>query len=397
MNIVQLPYPNPRFRRTIIWSVDAASVTFPRQQLHPQSTRCSPRTPTAFSTFRAAASAINAVRKGSYPLVTDRHETASRATPLPDVREPMSFPARRITAESFSAAAIGQQSRQAAPPPVFAPGGGTCTIASWRSPRPPAVSPLHYTTGGSTPSETVDLIYSGVVTSASTRPCRPSLLPSGVTDSNITSAAFATAYAASPSRSSTTLSPGSGGMPARSPCPSHRRPAVLHSVIRPMASTPSGYGRLHLFTRLPVSISTTATLKVIGFGSGFSDSTVTSATSALRLPRFTSKPKAWPTPPMERPPRCRPLQSPAAENGSNWPLTARRRLHQLHPCPNVTAAPISSKWNGRATTARGILPALRSTAPASAPPSTGIPPAELSDHNLRRCHLCHGGPPHPSG
>ncbi|HTB81299.1 MAG TPA: chitobiase/beta-hexosaminidase C-terminal domain-containing protein [Opitutaceae bacterium] len=174
------------------------------------------------------------------------------------------------------------------PPPVvadptFNPSAGTYTSAPTITiSDSTAGASIHYTTDGSTPSETAGTLYSSpfAISASGTTTIKAIAFKSGSTDSNVVTATYtvsSTPQAAAPVFSP---APGTYGSAQNVAITSTTGGASIHYTTD--GSTPSETaGTLYSG---PVNISNTSsatTLKAIAFESGFTDSTVTSGTYTI--------------------------------------------------------------------------------------------------------------------
>ncbi len=169
--------------------------------------------------------------------------------------------------------------------PVFSPAGGTYTSAQAISinSATSGVS-IHYTTDGSTPSETAGTIYSGPVSidAISTTTLKAIAYKVGFIDSTVTSAAYT--INPPPQAAAPTFSPGAGTYT------SVQNVAITSTIggvtIRYTTdgSAPSETnGTVYLGS--PVSIGSTATLRAIAYEAGYIDSNVASGVYTINLPQ----------------------------------------------------------------------------------------------------------------
>ncbi len=229
----------------------------------------------------AGSPAINA-GQGSFPYVMIDMDGQPRDS-APDVGAD-EFSSAPIIARILTAADVGPNasatSQTAAP--VFTPGGGiyTSTQTVSISSATGSVS-IHYTTDGSIPSSTNGTLYSGPVNISTTTTLQAIASASGFTDSNITSAIYT--IGPPPQQVATpTFSPAGGTYTSTQMVTVSSTTGGASFRYTTDGSTPSETaGTIY---SIPVSISTTTTLKVIGFESGFTDSTVTSATYTFGPP-----------------------------------------------------------------------------------------------------------------
>ena len=169
---------------------------------------------------------------------------------------------------------------QVAAPPSFSPAGGTYTSAQTVTiTTSTGGATIRYTTDGSTPSETAGTVYSSPVKISATTTLKAIAYESGFTDSAVTSGTYTIniPQVAAPSfqpgwrnlhqRATSTITTSTGG-------------ATIRYTTE--GSTPSETAGTVYSS--PVKISATTTLKAIAYESGFTDSTVTSATYTFGPP-----------------------------------------------------------------------------------------------------------------
>jgi hypothetical protein len=164
--------------------------------------------------------------------------------------------------------------------PTFSPGSGsyssaqTVTIASATS-----GASIRYTTDGSTPSETTGTIYSGPVLVNSNETLHAIAYKSGMTDSNVTSATYTIGTPPPPQVATPAFSPGGGSYTSSQTVTISDTTGASSIRYTTDGSTPSETaGTLYSGS---FSISSTETLKAIAYESGFTDSTVASATYTI--------------------------------------------------------------------------------------------------------------------
>ncbi len=167
--------------------------------------------------------------------------------------------------------------------PTFSPAGGTYTSA-----QTVAISSttsgvtIHYTTDGSMPSETAGTFYSGPLTISTTTTLNAIAFKAGSTDSNVTSAVYTIGPPPPPPVAAPTFSPAGGTYTSAQTVSISSTTGGASFRYTTDGSTPSDTaGTLYSGA---VTISATTTLKVIGFESGFTDSTVSSATYTFGPP-----------------------------------------------------------------------------------------------------------------
>jgi unsaturated rhamnogalacturonyl hydrolase len=163
--------------------------------------------------------------------------------------------------------------------PTFNPSGG-----SFSSPQNVTISTttggasIRYTTDGSTPSETAGTIYSGPVSISSTTTLKAMAYESGFTDSAVTSATY-TIGSSGGTVATPVFSPGGGTYSSAQTVTISTTTGGASIRYTTDGSTPSeAAGTIYSG---PVSISSTATLKAIGYESGMTDSAITSATYTI--------------------------------------------------------------------------------------------------------------------
>jgi len=163
--------------------------------------------------------------------------------------------------------------------PVFSPGGGAYTSAqAVTMTSATSGASIRYTTDGSTPTGTNGATYSNPVIIGRTTTLNAFAFKNGFANSNVTSATYTVAQAAAP-----TFSPGSGTyastqfvtMASSTSGASIRYTTDGSTPTETNGATYSG----------PVVIGRTTTLSAIAYGSGFTDSNITSATYAINLPQ----------------------------------------------------------------------------------------------------------------
>ncbi|HTB79913.1 MAG TPA: chitobiase/beta-hexosaminidase C-terminal domain-containing protein [Opitutaceae bacterium] len=180
----------------------------------------------------------------------------------------------QLSADKFTFTATGGTGGGTVSAPVFSPAAGTYTSAQTVTiTSATAGSSIHYTTDGSTPSETAGTFYSGAVNISASTTFKAIAYKSGSTDSSITSAAYTInippAQVAAP-----TFSPAAGTYTAAQTVTINSATAGATIHYTTDGSTPSETaGTIYSG---PVSISATATLQAIASKSGMTDSSVTS-------------------------------------------------------------------------------------------------------------------------
>jgi hypothetical protein len=228
--------------------------------------------------LQAGSPAINAGH-GSFPYVTVDMDGQPRDS-APDVGAD-EFSSAPIIARILTAADVGPNaiSIPQAAAPVFTPDGGTyasaqnVTITSDTS-----GASIHYTTDGSTPSETAGTVYSGPINLPTTTTLQAIASASGFTDSNITSAVYT--IGAPPSQvAAPTFSPDGGTYTSAQTVTISSATSGASFRYTTDGSTPSAtVGTLYSG---PVTISATATLNAIAYEAGFTNSAVSSATYTI--------------------------------------------------------------------------------------------------------------------
>jgi hypothetical protein len=165
--------------------------------------------------------------------------------------------------------------------PAFSPGGGTYSSAqSVMISTATSGASIHYTTDGSTPSETTGTLYTGSAVSIdSTATLQAIAYESGFTDSSITGATYTINL---PQAAAPAFSPGGGSYTSTQivTITSATSGASLRYTTDGSAPTET-HGTIY---SSPVNISATTTLKAIAYMAGLSDSTVTSATYTIGPP-----------------------------------------------------------------------------------------------------------------
>ncbi len=166
--------------------------------------------------------------------------------------------------------------------PVFSPGAGTYTgtqavaISSATS-----GASIHYTTDGSTPSETAGTVYSIPVNVSASTTIKALAYKSGSSDSAVTTAVY-TIGPPPQQVAAPTLSPGAGTYTSAQTVSFSSATGGVSFRYTTDGSTPTETaGTLYSGA---ITISATTTLKVIGFESGFTNSSVTSATYTFGPP-----------------------------------------------------------------------------------------------------------------
>jgi polygalacturonase len=181
---------------------------------------------------------------------------------------------------------VGSGGPSAAADPVFSPGGGTYTTAqNVTITSATGTASIRYTTDGSTPSETNGALYSNTPVTVATGPTKLQAIAyaAGFTDSNVTSATYTIN---SPTQViAPVFSPGGGtyGTAQNVTISTATSGAIIHYTTD--GSTPTETNGTAYSAGTAVDISSTTTLQAIAFETGFTDSTVTSATYNIGSPQ----------------------------------------------------------------------------------------------------------------
>ncbi len=176
---------------------------------------------------------------------------------------------------------------------------------------------------------------------------------SGVTDSNVTSATYTFTAPPPPPVAAPILSPGGGTYTSAQSVSVSSATGGASFRYTTDGSTPSETaGTIY---SIPVSISTTTTLKVIGFESGFTDSTVTSATYTFGPPptlNFEAESLAY-TPNGA----TASVQTDTKSSGGKWVELAGNSVGDYinFTVPNVPAGTYQLKMEWKGNNTRGIL------------------------------------------
>jgi uncharacterized repeat protein (TIGR03803 family) len=157
--------------------------------------------------------------------------------------------------------------------PVFSPVAGTYTTAQTVTiSTTTSGASIRYTTDGSAPSETAGTLYTGSISISTTTTLKAIAYKTGMTDSTVTTGLYTistTSQVAAPA-----FSPGAGTYTSAQAVKITTTTSGASIRYTIDGSTPSETaGTLYSG---PVSISTTTTLKAIGYETGFIDSSVTS-------------------------------------------------------------------------------------------------------------------------
>jgi hypothetical protein len=167
--------------------------------------------------------------------------------------------------------------------PTFSPAGGTYTSAqSVTISTSTSGASIRYTTDGSTPTSTTGTLYAGPVTISATTTLKAIAYESGFTNSSVTSATYTISQ---PQAAAPTFSPAGGTYTSTQSVTISTATSGASIRYTTDGSTPtSTTGTLYSG---PVTISATATLKAIAYESGFTDSSVTSATYTISTSPIT--------------------------------------------------------------------------------------------------------------
>jgi hypothetical protein len=233
--------------------------------------------------LQSGSPAINA-GKGSYPLVTvDMDGQPRDSTPDIGADEISNAP---IIAHILAPSDVGPNANsipQAAASPVFTPGGGTYTSAQIVTiSSTDGSASIRYTTDGSIPSETVGTIYSGAISLSSTTTLSAIAYGPGLTDSTVTSAVY-TIGPPPQQVAAPTFSPDGGTYTSAQMVSLSSATSGALFRYTTDGSTPSETVGTP-YSNTAISISTTTTLKAVGYEPGFTDSAVTSATYTIGPP-----------------------------------------------------------------------------------------------------------------
>jgi Carbohydrate binding module (family 6)/Chitobiase/beta-hexosaminidase C-terminal domain len=165
--------------------------------------------------------------------------------------------------------------------PSFSPGGGSYTSAqNVTITTTTSGASIRYTTDGSTPSETVGTIYSGPVNISGNTTLKAIAYESGFTDSTITAATYT--ISSQQPVAAPTFSPGGGSYASAQTVTitTSTGGASIRYTTDGSAPTETA-GTIYSG---PVNIGATTTLNAIAYESGFTDSTITSASYTITTP-----------------------------------------------------------------------------------------------------------------
>ncbi len=177
-------------------------------------------------------------------------------------------PGGSLTFNNQSVAAATQAAAPTFNPPVGTyTGSQSVTISTTTS-----GATIRYTTDGSTPSETNGTVYTGAVTVAATTTLKAIAYASGYNDSNVSSATYTISL---PQAAAPTFSPAGGAYSSTQSVTlaSATSGATIRYTVD--GSTPTETNGT-VYTG-PVTVGTNVTLKAIAYASGYSDSSVASA------------------------------------------------------------------------------------------------------------------------
>jgi AraC-like DNA-binding protein len=166
--------------------------------------------------------------------------------------------------------------------PTFSPGAGTysttqtVTLSSGTS-----GASIRYTTDGSTPSETAGTLYTTPLTVSSTTTVKAIAYESGYTDSSVAPATFTIL----PSAATPTFSPGAGTYSSAQTVTLSTTTSGASIRYTNDGSTPTETAGT-LYTGA-ITVNSTATLKAIAYESGYTDSSVASATYTIQPPSIS--------------------------------------------------------------------------------------------------------------
>ncbi|HTQ29789.1 MAG TPA: chitobiase/beta-hexosaminidase C-terminal domain-containing protein, partial [Opitutaceae bacterium] len=238
--------------------------------------------------------------------------------------------------------------------PTFSPAAGTYASAQTVTiSTATAGASIRYTTDGSTPSETVGTLYSGPVSIGSTATLEAIAFEAGFTDSNVVSGAYTITTPPPPPVAAPTFAPGGGTYASAQSVTISSATSGATIRYTTDGSTPSETaGNLY---SVPVSISSTTTLKAIGFESGFSDSTVTSATYTFGPPptlNFEAESLSY-----TGSGATTSVQTDKNSSGGKWVELAGNSVgdHIDFTVPNVPAGTYQLKMEWKGNNTRGIL------------------------------------------
>ena len=154
--------------------------------------------------------------------------------------------------------------------PTFSPAAGAyigpVTISTTTS-----GATIRYTTDGSTPSETNGTVFSTSITLTSNTTIKAIAYKSGMTDSNVASAAYTFAVA------TPTFSPAPGAYSGPVSIGTTTSGATIRYTIDGSAPTETN-GTVYV---TPVTLTSTTTLKAVAYKTGFTDSTIASGTYTI--------------------------------------------------------------------------------------------------------------------
>ena len=137
---------------------------------------------------------------------------------------------------------------------------------------------MRYTTDGSTPTETAGTLYTGAITVSSTATLNAIAYESGYTDSSVASAT----YTILPVTATPTFSPGAGTYSTTQTVTISTMTSGVSIRYTTDGSTPTETAGT-LFTGA-ITVNSTTTLKAIAYESGYTDSSVASATYTIQPP-----------------------------------------------------------------------------------------------------------------
>ncbi len=178
-----------------------------------------------------------------------------------------------ISADKFIL--VGQSAQASAP--TFSPAAGTYTSAQTVTiSSSTSGASIRYTTDGSTPSETAGTVYSSPVSVSVTTTLKALAYEAGFTDSTVSSATYTIS---TPTVSAPTFSPAAGTYTSAQTVTISSSTGGATIRYTTDGSTPSETAGTVYSS--PVSVNATTTLKALAYESGFTDSTVTSATYTI--------------------------------------------------------------------------------------------------------------------
>jgi polygalacturonase len=236
--------------------------------------------------------------------------------------------------------------------PSFSPAGGTFTSAQTVTiTSSTSGASIRYTTDGSTPSETAGTVYSSPVSISATATLKAIAYASGYTDSSVTSATYTISV---PTAAAPGFSPAGGTYSTAQSVTITSTTSGATIRYTTDGSTPSETAGTVYSS--PVSISATGTLKAIAYASGYTDSSVTSAsytigstpqTLSFEAESITYTPNG----------ATASVQTDANASGGKWIQLSSTAAGQYieYTLPNVPAGTYSVQMSSKTNNNRGIL------------------------------------------